>query len=73
MHQPRKWDHRDFYYFNARCRNERRHQFQRREFLARLCVKERSFVGESVPLLCVGDRGYGISSPIKGHVRCGGS
>lgn len=34
-------------------------------FFERLCVKDRNFVGESVPLLFVGDRGNGIHSPIK--------
>ncbi|KAG1112590.1 hypothetical protein G6F42_014697 [Rhizopus arrhizus] len=27
LHQPGKQDHRDLYYFNARCRNEQQYQF----------------------------------------------
>ncbi|EPB90361.1 hypothetical protein HMPREF1544_02727, partial [Mucor circinelloides 1006PhL] len=45
----------------------------RRRFLDRLCVKESNFVGEKMRLLLVGDRGYGINSPVKGHIRCGGA
>lgn len=43
------------------------------DFFDRLCVKERNFVGENVPLLFVGDRGYGIHSAIKEYMRCGGA
>lgn len=65
---------RDFYYSNAMIKAKRRSELLLNRTKDRVAALERKFVaGKCNPIMFVGDRGYGIGSTIKGHVKYGGS
>lgn len=73
IHTDSKKDLREFYFSNAMVKGKRRSELQLRRTKDLICSNERRFVaGKSKPIMFVGDRGYGIGSSIKGHLRYGG-
>ncbi|KAI8091495.1 hypothetical protein BDF21DRAFT_332254, partial [Thamnidium elegans] len=66
---------RAFYYSQKHIKRRRTYELQKRKYVDRLCSNERNYVtsgSKSIPIMFVGDRGYGIGSTIKGHARQGG-
>lgn len=64
-----------FYYSPKRMKRRRTCELQKQKYIDRLCSKGREYVSSSentIPIMFVGDRGYGIGSVIKGHSRQGG-
>ncbi|KAI9262954.1 hypothetical protein EDC94DRAFT_561190 [Helicostylum pulchrum] len=67
---------RNFYYSSKRDKRKRTYELQKQKYVDQLCSKECKYVsssGNTVPVLFVGDRGYGIGSRLKGHSRQGGT
>ncbi|KAI9275277.1 hypothetical protein EDC94DRAFT_644071 [Helicostylum pulchrum] len=65
---------RNFYYSSKRNKRKRTYELQKQKYVDQLCSKERKYVsssGNTVPILFVGDRVYGIGSQLKGHSRQG--
>ncbi|KAI9262468.1 hypothetical protein EDC94DRAFT_94556 [Helicostylum pulchrum] len=66
---------RNFYYSSKSNKRKRTYELQKQKYVDQLCSKERKYVsssGNTVPILFVGGRGYGIGSRLKGHSRQGG-
>ncbi len=77
VHDNYKSTLREFYYSKASIKRKRRVELLKRKTYGTVCSNERRYVSggvnkESHPLLFVGDRGYGVGSAIKGHLKYGG-
>jgi hypothetical protein len=64
---------RALYYYHARMKVQTRHEHQRQKVFAVTCLKERKNIQapHNAPLMLIGDRGYRVNSPIKGHLKYG--
>ncbi|GAA5803126.1 hypothetical protein HPULCUR_008601 [Helicostylum pulchrum] len=63
-HDGYKENLRDFYYSKSMVKQRRR---------SKLSLQQRKFVGnKSKSIMFIGDRGYGVGSNIKGHIKYGG-
>ncbi|KAI8887902.1 hypothetical protein K501DRAFT_268517 [Backusella circina FSU 941] len=72
--QKNKKKPRRVYYSTKRMKQKKKYVYQRREFIDRLCSRERKHVrveNRHIVVL-IGDRGYVIGSRMKGHLRYGG-
>ncbi|KAI9245943.1 hypothetical protein EDC94DRAFT_590316 [Helicostylum pulchrum] len=63
---------RDFYYSKNMVKQRRRSELSLQRTKDRVCSEERKFVGnKSKSVMFIGDRGYGVGSNIKGHIKYG--
>ncbi|KAI8880116.1 hypothetical protein K501DRAFT_255692 [Backusella circina FSU 941] len=65
---------RSLYYSHSSMKATRKYELQKQRQVDVLCSSERKFVkGKKNPsIMFTGDRGYGVGSPIKGHLKYGG-
>ncbi|KAI8887784.1 hypothetical protein K501DRAFT_330228 [Backusella circina FSU 941] len=65
---------RSLYYSHSSMKATRKYELQKQRQVDVLCSSERKFVkGKKNPsIMFIGDRGYGVGSPIKGHLKYGG-
>ncbi|KAL0137307.1 hypothetical protein V8B55DRAFT_1578093 [Mucor lusitanicus] len=67
---------RQFYYTQTRAKQKRKYEYIKRKQIDLLCSQERQYVNnynsKSQTVLFIGNRGTGVGSRIKGHLRYGG-
>ncbi|KAI8364375.1 hypothetical protein BD560DRAFT_333256 [Blakeslea trispora] len=78
VYQEHKNTLRNFYYSSARNRSKKRYEMRQEKTFDRTCSAERRYgqqqqQRQALHIMFVGDRGYGIGSSIRRHVRLGGS
>jgi hypothetical protein len=67
--------HRRFYYNKRYITKKRQYTYKKRRYYDRICAKERRYasgIKSRVLVMFIGDRGYGVNSTIKGHLKYGG-
>ncbi|KAI9249362.1 hypothetical protein EDC94DRAFT_527773, partial [Helicostylum pulchrum] len=72
-HDGYKENLRDFYYSKSMVKQRRRSELSLQRTKDCVCSEERKFIGnKSKSIMFIGDRGYGVGSNIKGHIKYGG-